>query len=399
MTMRFFIGVKATEASEAGEMPGPELLRAMFEFNQELVAAGVMIDGNGLQPSAAGYKILTVEGETRIVDGPFTETKELISGYWVLQANSVEEAVAWAKRAPMDADGRDAALEMRQIFELEDFPENPDEADWREAAVTLRVEGRTRLDACSPETLQPDPSVLPALTPITRHGAGHQRNERRAPSAGRVPVLGTFRIDAHQSDSRIVFTIKPRLEQRIPQLAHFCGILHDVGGPGERDKLRTRRVSDVHLGIVGNLLHLVGVHVGEEPDAAIEFDILRLHRTTARAPVITDGHEHGHLDVLDQLADFLDAFGVCRGALHRMCSAEGSIEGLIAHCESRSGEHIAHKSDLCIVRGAKHNGGETLDSPPCAAQPSYDQSNAAPTWIFRMHNHGETCEMLLGCVA
>ncbi len=160
MTMRFFIGVKATEASEAGEMPGPELLRAMFEFNQELVAAGVMIDGNGLQPSAAGYKILTVEGETRIVDGPFTETKELISGYWVLQANSVEEAVAWAKRAPMDADGRDAALEIRQIFELEDFPENPDEAGWREAEEKLREEWNAGSPGEAQGSLQPTPGKL-----------------------------------------------------------------------------------------------------------------------------------------------------------------------------------------------------------------------------------------------
>lgn len=160
MTMRFFIGVKATEASEAGEMPGPELLRAMFEFNQELVAAGVMIDGNGLQPSAQGYKILTVEGETRIVDGPFTETKELISGYWVLQANSMEEAVAWAKRAPMDADGRDAALEIRQIFELEDFPENPDEAGWREAEEKLREEWNAGSPGEAQGSLQPTPGKL-----------------------------------------------------------------------------------------------------------------------------------------------------------------------------------------------------------------------------------------------
>lgn len=160
MTMRFFIGVKATEASEAGEMPGPELLRAMFEFNQELVAAGVMIDGNGLQPSAAGYKILTVEGETRIVDGPFTETKELISGYWVLQANSMQEAVAWAKRAPMDADGRDAALEIRQIFELEDFPENPDEAGWREAEEKLREEWNAGSPGEAQGSLQPTPGKL-----------------------------------------------------------------------------------------------------------------------------------------------------------------------------------------------------------------------------------------------
>lgn len=158
--MRFFVGVKATEASEAGEMPGPELLRAMYEFNQELVAAGVMIDGNGLQPSSEGYKILTSDGETRIVDGPFAETKELISGYWVLQANSMEEAVAWAKRAPMDADGRDAALEIRQIFELDDFPENPDESGWREAEEKLREEWNAGSPGDAQGSLQPAPGKL-----------------------------------------------------------------------------------------------------------------------------------------------------------------------------------------------------------------------------------------------
>ena len=132
----------------------------MYEFNQELVAAGVMIDGNGLQPSSEGYKILTSDGETRIVDGPFAETKELISGYWVLQANSMEEAVAWAKRAPMDADGRDAALEIRQIFELDDFPENPDESGWREAEEKLREEWNAGSPGDAQGSLQPAPASL-----------------------------------------------------------------------------------------------------------------------------------------------------------------------------------------------------------------------------------------------
>ena len=126
--MRFFVGVKATADSEAGEMPSPELMRTMTEFNEELVAAGVMIDGNGLLPSSQGYKIFTADGESTIVDGPFAETKELIAGYWVLQAKSMDEVIAWVKRAPMDADGRDAAVEIRQIFELDDFPEMEDES-------------------------------------------------------------------------------------------------------------------------------------------------------------------------------------------------------------------------------------------------------------------------------
>lgn len=158
--MRFFIGVKATEASEAGEMPTPELLREMNKFNEEIVAAGVMIDGNGLQPSSEGYKILTVNGEPTIVDGPFAETKELIAGYWVIQAKSLEEAIAWAKRAPMDADGRDAALEIRQIFELEDFPEAEGESDWRENEERLREEWNAGSPGQGQGSLQPTPGKL-----------------------------------------------------------------------------------------------------------------------------------------------------------------------------------------------------------------------------------------------
>lgn len=158
--MRFFVGVKATAASEADEMPSPELLRAMTKFNEELVAAGVMIDGNGLQSSAHGYKLLTRDGQTTVVDGPFAETKELIAGYWVIQAKSMAEAVAWVRRAPMDADGQDAAVEIRQIFELSDFPEGDAESGWRENEERLREEWNAGSPSDAQGSLQPTPGKI-----------------------------------------------------------------------------------------------------------------------------------------------------------------------------------------------------------------------------------------------
>ena len=119
--MRFMMIVKATKESEAGEMPGEKILGAMAKFNEELQKAGVLLDLSGLQPSSKGARVKFQSGKRTVVDGPFTETKELVAGYWLIQAKSLEEAVEWAKRAPMDADGHDAEIEIRRLFELEDF--------------------------------------------------------------------------------------------------------------------------------------------------------------------------------------------------------------------------------------------------------------------------------------
>lgn len=158
--MRFFVGVKATEATEAGEMPSAEAMRKMNEFNEEVVAAGVMIDGNGLHASSEGYKIITENGTTTIIDGPFTETKELIAGYWVVQAKSMEEAIAWIKRAPMDVGGNDVSVEIRQIFELDDFPETDDQSGWRENEEKLRQEWNAGSPTDAQGSLQPTPGKL-----------------------------------------------------------------------------------------------------------------------------------------------------------------------------------------------------------------------------------------------
>ena len=116
--MRFMVLVKANEESEAGVMPSEELLAEMGKYNEELVKAGVMLAGEGLQPSSNGARIRFSGKERTVIDGPFAETKELIAGYWLIQAKSKEEAIEWVKRAPFDGG---AEVELRQVFEAEDF--------------------------------------------------------------------------------------------------------------------------------------------------------------------------------------------------------------------------------------------------------------------------------------
>jgi hypothetical protein len=119
--MKVMVIVKATKNSEAGVMPSEQLLAAMGNFNEELVKAGIMLAGEGLHPSVKGKRIRFSGGARSVVDGPFTETKELIAGYWLWQVTSMEEAVEWARRCPDPMPGEDAELEIRPIFEAEDF--------------------------------------------------------------------------------------------------------------------------------------------------------------------------------------------------------------------------------------------------------------------------------------
>jgi hypothetical protein len=121
--MRFMMIVKANKDSEAGVMPEEKLIAEMTKYNEELVKAGVMLDGAGLQPSSKGFRVKFAGGKRTVIDGPFTETKELIAGYWLIQVKSREEAMAWAKRvpAPHGAD-REGEIEIRQLFEVDDFP-------------------------------------------------------------------------------------------------------------------------------------------------------------------------------------------------------------------------------------------------------------------------------------
>ena len=119
--MRCMVVVKASKDSEAGVLPSTELLTNMGKFNEELVKAGVMLAGEGLQPSSKGKRITFTGAKPTITDGPFAETKELIAGFWLWQVRSMEEAVEWLKRSPF---GPGAEVEIRPIFEAEDFGAN-----------------------------------------------------------------------------------------------------------------------------------------------------------------------------------------------------------------------------------------------------------------------------------
>ncbi len=119
--MRVMVIVKATKNSEAGVMPTEKLFAEMGKYNEELVRAGIMLAGDGLRPSSQGKRIKFSGGKRSVVDGPFSETKELIAGYWVWQVRSMEEAVEWARRCPDPMPGEESELEIRPFYEAEDF--------------------------------------------------------------------------------------------------------------------------------------------------------------------------------------------------------------------------------------------------------------------------------------
>ena len=116
--MRFMVLVPAGNGSEEGVLPDEKLLTELTKFNEEMVKAGVMLAGEGLHPSSKGARIKYLDGKTTVIDGPFTESKELIAGFWLIQVKSKEEAIAWMRRAPF---GGGVELEIRQVFETEDF--------------------------------------------------------------------------------------------------------------------------------------------------------------------------------------------------------------------------------------------------------------------------------------
>jgi hypothetical protein len=119
--MRFMVLVKATKESEAGAMPDRKLLADMGKFNEELVKAGIMLEGEGLHPSSKGARVKFSGNSRTVIDGPFPETKELIAGYWIWRVKSKEEAIEWVKKCPNPMPNVDSEIEIRQIFEAEDF--------------------------------------------------------------------------------------------------------------------------------------------------------------------------------------------------------------------------------------------------------------------------------------
>ena len=138
--MRVMVLIKATEQSEAGEMPSQQLLEEMTVFNEELVRSGVMLAGDGLHPSSKGARVEFSGRERRVIDGPFAETKELLAGYWVWQVRSMDEAIEWVQRIP-NPTGEHGVVEIRPVFEAEDFGEQfTPELREREARMRARAE-------------------------------------------------------------------------------------------------------------------------------------------------------------------------------------------------------------------------------------------------------------------
>lgn len=135
--MRFMVMVPANKESEAGVLPDEKLLAEMGKFNEELVKAGVMLAGEGLHPTSKGARIKFSEGKTTVIDGPFAESKELIAGFWLIQAKSKDEAIAWMKRAPF---GGGIELEIRQVFETEEFAPSDPTGELRAQEERLRAQ-------------------------------------------------------------------------------------------------------------------------------------------------------------------------------------------------------------------------------------------------------------------
>ena len=146
--MRFMVIVKATKNSEAGVLPSEELLTAMGKFNEELIKAGVLLAADGLQASSKGARVKFAGEKRTVIDGPFAETKELVAGFWLWKCASLQEAIDWVKRCPSPMPDEEAEIEIRQVFELEDFspapqPEIREEAAEKFAQATrLSVEKR-----------------------------------------------------------------------------------------------------------------------------------------------------------------------------------------------------------------------------------------------------------------
>jgi len=145
--MKFMMIVKATKESESGAMPDEKILAAMAKYNEELTRAGVLLDLTGLAPSSQGARVrFSAGGKRAVIDGPFTEAKELSAGYWVIQVKSREEAIEWAKRIPFEPDpktGAEPEVELRRLFELDDFAPSPAVEHHRKVGAQLAQSQKT----------------------------------------------------------------------------------------------------------------------------------------------------------------------------------------------------------------------------------------------------------------
>ena len=150
--MKVMVMVKATEESEAGTMPGPEMFEAMGKFNEELVNAGVLLAADGLRPSSYGARVAFDGAQRRVIDGPFAETRELVAGFWLWQVRSMDEAIEWVKRCPNPMSGP-SEIEIRPIMEAEDLGEE------------FAKEKRRREALASARATQEQPQAYPGATP------------------------------------------------------------------------------------------------------------------------------------------------------------------------------------------------------------------------------------------
>lgn len=143
--MKVMVIMKATQDSEAGKLPSEQMLKEMGNYNEELVNAGLMLDGAGLHPSSKGKRVRFSSGQPTVIDGPFAETKELIAGFWMWNVKSMDEAVAWARRIP-NPEGVHSEVELRQVFEAEDFGEAyTPEVREQEDRIRAKVEQQQKL--------------------------------------------------------------------------------------------------------------------------------------------------------------------------------------------------------------------------------------------------------------
>jgi len=143
--MRVMVIVKATKNSEAGKLPSAQAFADMGRFNEELVKAGIMLAGDGLKPSSKGKRLRFSSGKKTVIDGPFTETKELVAGFWIWQVKSIDEALEWARRCPDPMPGEDSELEIRPFYEMEDFgPELTAEVRAKEAELRAYLEAQAK---------------------------------------------------------------------------------------------------------------------------------------------------------------------------------------------------------------------------------------------------------------
>ncbi len=155
--MRFMMIVKADKNCEAGKLPDEELFAKMGKYNEELMNAGALVDLSGLQPSSKGARVKFSNGKTTVIDGPFAETKELIAGYWIINAKSLQEAIAWAKKAPAPhGENQEAEIEVRPFYELEDF--KPSAAIDRARELGKKLEKKKNKPELGVDFCQPHPT-------------------------------------------------------------------------------------------------------------------------------------------------------------------------------------------------------------------------------------------------